>query len=60
MMLDENVVLFTQGFMNVALCSTGVLTLSLVLNQVIYDIYIVRAPFKLALLNWMPLDKILN
>ena len=35
MMLDENVVLFSQGFMNVALCSTGVLTLSLVLNQVI-------------------------
>ena len=35
MMLAENVVLFSQGFMNVALCSTGVLTLSLVLNQVI-------------------------
>ena len=27
MMLDENVVLFSQGFINVALCSTGVLTL---------------------------------
>ena len=35
MMLAENVVLFSQGFMNVAPCSTGVLTLSLVLNQVI-------------------------
>ena len=35
MMLDDNVVLFSQGFMNVALCSSGVLTLSLVLNQVI-------------------------
>lgn len=35
MMLDENDVLFMQGLMNVALCSTGVLTLSLVLNQVI-------------------------
>ena len=27
MMLDENVVLFSQGFMNLALCSTGVLVL---------------------------------
>ena len=34
MMLVENVVLFLKGFMNVALCSTGVLVLSLVLNQV--------------------------
>ena len=27
MMLDENVVLFSQGFMNLVLCSTGVLVL---------------------------------
>ena len=27
MMLDENVVLFLHGFMNLALCSTGVLVL---------------------------------
>ena len=54
MMLDDNVVLFSQGFMNVALCSSGVLTLSLVLNQVISTV-VCHFPAFVELLFWFSL-----
>jgi len=54
MMLDENVVLFSQGFMNVALCSTGVLTLSLVLHQVISTVVCLFPAF-VEILFWFSL-----
>ena len=54
MMLAENVVLFSQGFMNVALCSTGVLTFSLVLNQVISTVVCLFPAF-VKLLFWFSL-----
>ena len=54
MMLDENVVLFSQGFINVALCSTGVLTLFSSLNQVISTVVCLFPAF-VELLFWFSL-----